>query len=277
MRNNLKSLRRNKRAASPAISTVIITAAVVVMVMVAMSYAENILSMKMAENEFSSNQQFMRTTGQQIDDIAWMVGRTQTVSYSGRYGQVSFLPDVLTYTFEVHTTSSGWQPALSYTTGIIMFKMPVSALSKGNNYFERVPNYANSSFIQSGSSAPVAQVFSIEKLPMQDGSYVRTVVVPTVRVLGSAGNFKFYLPTLDNGTNLYRSQSITMVGNDISKLPKVEQNVDQVRITVTFDKADQGFDSSFFNFRQLTETQALSENSHAEIYVGNVVITIGQV
>lgn len=274
MRNSLKSLRKDKRAASPAISTVIMTAAVVVMVLVAMSFAENTLSMRMAENEFTSNQQFMRTTGQQIDDIAWMVGRTQTVSYSGRYGQVSFQPDVLTYTFEVHSTTSGLH-VMSCKTGIILFNMPVSALSRGNDYFERVPNYANSSFIQSGSSAPVAQVFSIEKLPMEDGSYIRTVVVPTVRILGTGDYFKFYLPTLDNGTNLYRSQSITMVGNDISKLPII-QNVDQVKITVTFNNASQGFDSSFFNFRQNPETVVLPVAS-AEIYVGNVVVTIGQV
>ena len=77
MRNSHRSLRKDERAVSPAISTVIITAAVIVMILVAMSYAENILSMKIAENEFSTNQQFMRTTGQQIDDIAW-INRSHT-------------------------------------------------------------------------------------------------------------------------------------------------------------------------------------------------------
>jgi FlaG/FlaF family flagellin (archaellin) len=273
MRNSPKSLRKDKRAVSPAISTVILMAAGIVMILVAMSYAENILSSKMAENEFSTNQQFMRTTGQQIDDIAWIMGRTQTVSYSSKYGQVSFQPQALTYTFEVHT-SSGWQPPVSYTTGIILFNMPVSAYSKGNNYLDPT---ASSSFLQTGSPAPISKVFSIEKIPMDDGSYVRTVVVPTVRVLGSQNYFKFYLPTLENGTNLYRSQSITMCGNGITKLPEPELDVDQVKITATFTKAAQGFDSSFFNFNQITETKVLPQHSNVELYVGNVVVTIGQV
>ena len=136
--------------------------------------------------------------------------------------------------------------------------MPVRSFSEVNGYFERIPNYANSSFVQSGSSAPVAQVFSIEKIPMKDGSYVRTVVVPTVRMIGSNGFYKFYLPTLENGTNLYRSQSITMVGNGISKVP--ETSVDQVRITASFPpKTAQDFDNSFFKFSPLTETGPLTE------------------
>jgi hypothetical protein len=272
IQNRCRSLRKDKRAVSPAISTVILTAAGIVMILVAMSFAENTLSNKMAENEFRTNQQFMRTTGQQIDDIAWIVGRTQTVSYSSKYGQVSFQPDVLTYTFEVHT-SSGWLTPVSYSTGIILFNMPVSAYTMGNNYLD--PS-ASSSFLQSGSSAPISKVFSIEKIPMDDGSYIRTVVVPTVRVLGSANHFKFYLPILDNGINLYRSLSITMVGTEIYKVP--EQHVDQVRITVNVNETTpQGFDSSFFNFKQLTETKVLPSDSNVEIYFGSVVVTIGQV
>ncbi len=270
-----RSLRKDQRAASPAISTVILTAAGIAMILVAMNYANNLLGMKMAENEFSTNQQFMSTTAQQIDDIAWTIGRTQTVSYSGRYGQVSFQPDVLTYGIEVHT-SSGWKSLpVTYTTGIILYNMPVKSYSMGNNSFVRVPDYASSSLVQSGSSTSIAQVFSIEKIPMNDGSYIRTVVVPTMREIGSNGFFKFYLPTLESGTHLYRSQSITLSGNDISKI--IENNVDQVRITVSFAKAAQGFNSSFFNFKETTETINFPSVSHVEFYVGNVVVTLGQV
>ena len=108
MRNSHTSLRKDKRAASPAISTVILMAAAVVMILVAMSYANNILSAKVAQNEYSANKQFLQTTGQQIDDIAWTVGRTQTVSFSSRYGYVKFQEVALDYNFSVHT-SSGWK------------------------------------------------------------------------------------------------------------------------------------------------------------------------
>ncbi len=99
-----QSLRRDKRAVSPAISTVILTAAVVVMILVAMNFANNFLNMRMAENEFSANKQFMLTTGLQIDDIAWTIGRTQTVRYSSQFGSIKFQSSTLNYSFEVHYT-----------------------------------------------------------------------------------------------------------------------------------------------------------------------------
>ncbi len=109
MQNSHRSFRKNKSATSPAISTVILMASAVVMILVAMTYANNILSLKMAENEFNTNKQFMQTTGQQIDDIAWTIGRAQTVSYSIKYGNVEFQEVALDYTFQVHTSTEGWK------------------------------------------------------------------------------------------------------------------------------------------------------------------------
>jgi hypothetical protein len=256
------------------------------MILVAMSYANNLLSLNMAENEYSANKQFMLTTGQQIDDIAWTIGRTQTVSYSSKFGAMKFQEAALTYTFQVHN-SSGWETlTLTCQTGILLFNMPVSDFSLGNGYFERVPSSANASFLLLGSTASVTQVLCEEKLPMNDGSYNRIVLVPTIRLLnltiGSRSYLKFYSPALENGTNLYRSQSVTLTGNGISKISR--SGIDQVNITVSFPKAASlGFDSFFFNFKSTTitlnstSTPALTSNSVVEFYVGDVIVTIGQV
>jgi hypothetical protein len=256
------------------------------MILIAMSYANNILSLKMAQNEYSTNKQFMQTTGQQIDDIAWTVGRSQTITYSSKYGNVKFQEVALNYTFQVHT-NSGWKNlTISGKTGIILYNMPVSSYSLGNNYFERLPSNANSSFLIAGSSAPISQVICEEKLPMSGGSYTRIALVPTMRVLTStvtsSNYFKFYLPDLENGTNLYRSQSITLTGNGISKV--TQSGVDQVIISVSFPKAASlGFDSSFFNFKSTTitlnntSTPKMPSNSVVEFYIGKVVVAIGQV
>ncbi len=290
MRNSHTSLRKDKKAVSPAVSTVILMAAAVVMILVAMTYANNILSTKVAQNEYSANKQFLQTTGQQIDDIAWTVGRTQTVSFSSRYGFVKFQEAALNYTFSIHT-SSGWKnQTLAGQTGIILYNMPVSSYSMGNNYFERLPSGANSSFLLSDSTSPISQVICEEKLPMSDGSYTRIVLIPTMRVLTStvtngqqtSSYFKFYLPDLENGTNLYRSQSITLTGNGISKV--TQSNVDQVVISLSFPQAASlGFGSSFFNFKSTTitlnstSTPQMTPNSVVEFYVGKVVVAIGQV
>jgi hypothetical protein len=285
-RNNHPSLRRDKRAVSPAISTVVLTAAGIVMILIAMSYANNILALKMAQNEFSTNKQFIQTTAKQIDDIAWTVGRTQTVSFSSKYGNVQFQAVALNYTFRIHT-SSGWENlTISGKTGIILYNMPVGSYSLGNNFFQRLPNNVTSSFLLSGSTAPICQVICEQKVPMTDGTYSRIAIVPNMRVLTSTvtstNYFKFYLPDLENGTNLYRSQSITLTGNGITKVTR--SGVDQVSISVSFPKAASlGFDSSFFNFNSTSitlnasSTPKLPSNSVVEFYVGKVVVVIGQV
>ena len=98
----------------------------------------------------------------------------------------------------------------------------------------------------------------------------------------STNYFKFYLPDIENGTNLYRSQSITLTGNGITKVTR--SGVDQVSISVSFPKATSlGFDSSFFNFNtnsitlNASSTPTLPANSVVEFYVGEVVVAIGQV
>jgi hypothetical protein len=280
-----QGLHKDKRAASPAISTVILTAAGIAMILVAMSYANNILTIKMAQNEYSSNKQFLQTTGQQIDDVAWTVGRTQTIDFSSKYGNIQFREIALTYNFQIHT-SAGWETlSLSGDTGIIIYNMPVSSYSMGDGYFERLPNNANSSFLLSGSNAPISQVVCEEKLPMADGSYTRIVLIPTMRVLTSTitstNYFKFYLPELENGTNLYRSQSLTLTGSGISRIAR--SGVDQVTISVSFPKAASlGLDSSFFRFQDTIvnlnsdSTPKMTSNSVVEFYFGKVAVSIGQ-
>ncbi|MCJ7761979.1 hypothetical protein MUP38_00820, partial [Candidatus Bathyarchaeota archaeon] len=175
--------------------------------MVTIVFANNFLNASIAENEFGSSKQFMLTTGLQVDDVAWTIGRTQTVRYAGKYGQVTFEPSVLRYSFEVDC-GSGFQPVpLSYnTTGIILYNMPTSMITYGNDYFERIFPSFSDSFLQNGSAASVARVFVREQLlPVFDGSYTRVVVVPSIRMLnvtvgtGASQNYtKFFLPSLNN-------------------------------------------------------------------------------
>jgi hypothetical protein len=263
-----------------------LTAAVVILILVTAAYANNFLDARMAENEFSANKQFMLTTGLQVDDNAWTIGRTQTVRYTSRYGNVKFEPSVLSYTFEVDC-GSGFQTVNYTTTGIILYNMPTSIITYGNNYFERIFPSSNGSLLQNGPSAPVAHVFVVEKLPMADGSYTRIVVAPSIRMLNltvgagaSQKNYtKFFLPSLNEGTNKYLSQSITLTGNDVNKV--TINNVTQVRITVAFPSASQGFTQDFFNFEKQvitlnsTSSPSLPSKSVVELYVGKVSVSLG--
>ena len=86
----LRRLRRDEKAVSPAISSVLLTSAVVVLLLVTIAFGNNFLNARMAENEFSAMKQSMQTVGLQIDDVAWIVGRTQTIRYASRFGHVDF-------------------------------------------------------------------------------------------------------------------------------------------------------------------------------------------
>ena len=280
MKGNVRSrggLRKDNRAVSPAISTTILTSAIVVLLIVTIVFANNFLDQRMAENEFSAMKQFMQTVGLQIDDVAWTIGRTQTISYSSKFGQVNFESDALTYKVYVNGTVY----FANYTTGIITFNMPVSKYSLGNNYYESVYP-SNDSFLQTGTSAPVSRVYVMEKLPMKNGSnFIRIVVVPIIRMLNSTiftgektvNYFKFYLPILSSGSHPRYSQSVTLRGKTVSV--KSQSGVTSVKIEV-FPNESIGFDSEFFNFESLTvEVKNIPSGSVIEFYTGEVEVSLG--
>jgi len=287
-----KNLRRDDHAISPAISTVIMTATLIVLVFVAMSFANTSLTAQLAGDEFNANKQFMQSTGQQIDDVAWTIGRTETVDYTAKYGQVTFEPSVINYTVEINTGSLSqpvWYTVYNFTTGMILFNMPVNDYSLGTNYFSRIIPSDNGSYLQWNASAPVCQVFATQVAPMQDGSYARIVAVPTVRALNStlitaAGNlncYTFYLPSLVSGFNPYLSQSVTLTGINLTDLTP-SGNIVQVRINATAlagASTPPGFNQAFFNFDHTSETAAIMSSGSVsplvEFYIGTVEVSIG--
>jgi hypothetical protein len=273
------SFRRNGRGVSPAISTVMLTSVIVVLLLVTIVFANNFLNARMAENEFSAMEQFMQTVGLQIDDVAWIIGRTQTIRYASKFGQVAFESWALNYTVYVDK-GAGYVYSISNLTGVLLFNMPISEYSIGNNYYESIfPS--DRSFLQKGTSAPVSHVYVTEKLPMRDGSFIRVVVIPIVRMLNSTitmgatknNYFKFYLPVLTNGTSPYHSQSVTLTGKNVSV--KTESNVNAVKIRISFPRVGEGFGSDFFNFDSQEKVVDVPNGSIIEFYTSEVSVSLG--
>jgi len=267
------SFRRNGKGVSPAISTVMLTSAIVVLLLVTIVFANNFLNARLAENEFSAMEQFMQTIGLQLDDVAWTIGRTQTIRYASKFGQASFQTAALSYSVYIGTSKV---PVLTNTTGIILFNMPINKYSISNNYFRRIYPSSDGSFLQQGTSAPIAQVFTVEKVPMFDGNYIRVVLAPTIRMLnstiGSQKYYKFYLPCLVQGSNPRYSQSITIATQNVARISAV--NSIMINVTVTFPNAVLGFTSSFFNFKSTTVTVKIPSGI-VEFYLGEVIVSLG--
>jgi hypothetical protein len=278
-----KRLKKDKFAVTPAISTIIMTAALIVLVIVAAGFANNELTLQMAEGEFSSSKDFMQSTGTQIDNVAWTIGRTETVDYTAKYGQVAFAPNVLNYTFEIsYNNGVSWNTVYTCKTGMILYNMPASTYSVGNNYFSRIIPTDSSSFLQSGVSSPVYQEFVVENVRAY-GSYARIVTVPSVRYLtstiGGENYYEFYLPSLVSGSSPYLSQSLTLTGNGLNTATP-SGAITQVQITVAAIQSPiplgfNSFSTSFFNFSSTTATVNINSGSLVEIYNGQVTVSIG--
>lgn len=284
-----KKFTRNRKAVSATVSAVILTGTMVALVSVSLVFVNGFLWTRIAETDFNSARQFMQTMGLQIDDVAWAVGRKGTVRYSSTYGTVYFLSSALNYTFYIKTQGSGtYQFLASYQVGVLLFNMPVSHYSVSDGYYELLyPNSANN-LTFTGTSAPVARVFAVEKLtpPMGDGSFTRVVVVPTVRSLfsnmttsNSTTHYtRLYLPVLTQGSDHGTSQSVTLTGNSVAANTK--NRISSIKITVDFPTAtrQQGFDASFFHFPTLTQiidVPAGYSDSVLELFTGLVTVELG--
>lgn len=278
----------DKRAISPAISAVIMTGAIVALVSITLVFANNLLWSKIAEGDFNSAKQFMQTVGLTIDDVAWTVGRTETVRYSSRYGDVTILPSALNYTVYVKTNgSSTYQLFASYEVGVLLFNIPTSKYSVTNGYWELIFPSQSDTLTLKGTSAPVVRVFAVEKLPMGDGSYIRVVVAPSIRFLNSTITMlddstyyvKLYLPVLTLGSAPRRAQAVTLTGNSVKA--HTISGVTKINVTVSFPKGG-GFDNSFFNFPSTSEEITIPDeyisddnDSVLEFYVGEVTVDFG--
>jgi hypothetical protein len=284
------SFRKNGKGISPAISTVMLTCAIVVLLLVTIVFANNFLNARIAENEFSAMEQFMQTAALQLDDVAWTIGRTQTIRYASKSGQVNFQTAALKYLVYAKNSTSSWVLVPTNNTnnpdikkcGIILFNMPIYKYSISNNYFQGIYPSSHGSFLQNGTSAPIAQVFAVEKVPMSDGNYIRVVLAPTIRMLtssiGSQKYYKFYLPCLVQGSNPCYSQSITIATQNVARISvnSIMKNVNSIMINATFPSAVLGFTSSFFNFKSATMSVSIPSGSILEFYVGEVIVSLGQ-
>jgi hypothetical protein len=270
--NLLRRLQNGKRALSPAISTVILTSAIVVMLLVAVFFANSYLNGQIAKNEFDSMKQFMQSVGLQVDDVAWIPGRTQTLTYTTKYGQVTLRSPALIYNFF-------FDGLLVYSRSVsaILFNMPTSNYGVSNSYFQEIfPS--SSDFLQNGTSAPICRIFAVEQTPMPDGSHIRIVVTPIVRQLNAQINnvsyTRFYIPILNQSVVLQPSHSVTLTGLNVDH--QTFSNVNNVTITIDFPaSATMGLTPSFFNFTRASQTVILGSNSIVEIYGGNVTVSLG--
>lgn len=294
MKNALWHVARNKKAASPTVSTVIITGAIVTLLLTVTIYTYDFLDQRIAENEFYTMKQFMQNVALQIDDVAWIPGKTQTIRYASRAGHLAVLDGVMRFSVTVDDSVE----LADVASAAIMFNIPISKFTLGNNYYEQIfpqTSSTGSTLLYEGVSATTGRVFVVEKIPMYDGNYLRIVAVPCIRYLVSmlpsangsqVVRIRFFLPTLKAASNHpMRSQSITL--SSINLLVNTTQVSDKIEFEISFPQASRGFDSNFFfnnasgNIKETLKIEELVPDPSnvreitVEFYIGEVLCTLG--
>ena len=272
----------DKRGISPVVSSVIMTGAIVAILSVALVFANNLLWSRVAEGDFDSSEQMMQTVGLEIDDVAWTVGRTGTIRYASQYGDVVLVSSVLTY--NVSVVADGDTYEFSNTTGVIIFNLPTSHYSIKDGYWARIFPDSDENLTLTGTSAPVARVFAVERTPMPGGKYMRVVVAPSVRVLFSSINsstntyyIRMYIPVLNEGESPRLYQSLTLTGESVNAYTL--NNVTSIDVSVDFPRGvSDSFDSAFFNFPAVNQSITIPsgyDNVVFELYLSEVSVGFG--
>ena len=153
-------IRRDKKAASPAVSMVIITAATVVLVVIASSYALQVLTRQQAEAELDTVQNSILAFDDALRDIAWDPEGSRSILFRTQYGNMLLMEDK-SYTI----SSSGLSDTFSYNfdTATIKYQMPYGygvpdtgssyILGDGNTVVHRLSESLGQVFVEYESGA----------------------------------------------------------------------------------------------------------------------------
>jgi len=122
MQSKSRSLRRDTKAASPAVSMVIITAATVVLVLVSSGYALQVLWRQQATAEFDAVQNSLSSFDDALRDIAWDRGGSRSVRFTTNYGNMRLIDSSKEFTI----SAIGLNDTFSYefTTSAVKYQMP---------------------------------------------------------------------------------------------------------------------------------------------------------
>ena len=279
----MKMIKRHTKAIAPVVSTLFLMAVMMIGVTLGFSFIQANLALRSAEYDFVAAKSFMERVGLHIDDVAWVTGRTETVRYTAQNGELDVESAVLRYSIQLYDGTTPLPISeFSIDVGAIFFNVPTSLYSLGNGYFERIhPEFAEELVI-SGTSGPITQVFAIQPNPIPtEDTYLKVVIASLLRYVvsnvslpdQSNSYIRFYLPNPILGDAPTTSQSITLTGQSIAVYR--DSDVDHIEVTVSFPQLDRGYDNTFFQFPQVTQTIDVPTGTEFELFASEVEVNIG--
>lgn len=148
-------LRRNGKGVSPAISTVIITAATIVLVLVASQYAYRIMEQNKGAAEFASAKKAML----KLNDSIWYVSdkpqASRSTQFEANYGVIALVPNALNLTVTVGVAGN-FKSYPTITSGLIKYCISTDYVNYGNGYKEYI--LGNETVIVSRATDDLGQI-----------------------------------------------------------------------------------------------------------------------
>ncbi len=129
---SLNGIDRKDQAASPAISTVIITSVTVILVLVAGSYARQTLERQRGASEFEAAKKSIQTFDDAARDVAWDRGGFRSVPFTFEYGHLEVVPNAFPLQIDVieyPSVQAGMQQ-----TGYIRYRISTKYITLGAGY-----------------------------------------------------------------------------------------------------------------------------------------------
>jgi len=123
---------KEKKAASPAISMVVITAATVMLVLIAGSFATQVLDRQQASTEFNAIQKSILALDDAVRDIAWKESASRSVRFTTSRGTFQTISTTRSVEIKFNNGSIG----TPIQTSIIKYIMPDSYIAlEGEDYY----------------------------------------------------------------------------------------------------------------------------------------------
>lgn len=126
----LNRFRNHKRAVSPAISTVIITAVTIVLVLVAGQFAYRSLDQQRGASEFETVQKSILAFDDALRDIAWNRQGARSTHFTVKYGLLEVIPNALPLTIDI----APYGVSYSTTTAYLQYSISTDCVNYGNGY-----------------------------------------------------------------------------------------------------------------------------------------------
>ncbi|MEM3565549.1 MAG: hypothetical protein QXK18_01570 [Candidatus Bathyarchaeia archaeon] len=128
-------LKKNKKAVSPAISMVIITAVTIVLVLVAGNYAYQVLERQRGASEFDAVKKSFITFDDAVKDVAWDRSGARSARFTVNYGILEIVPADATRGLPINVTVNEY-PNAKYVnfTGYLRYNLSTYYVTFGGDY-----------------------------------------------------------------------------------------------------------------------------------------------